>query len=581
MTAHPTLVVSGRLDAEAKATGATRYTGDMHIEGALHAALAHSTVPHARVLHVDVTEARAVEGVVEVFTAKDLDCGLSGRRVRDMPLLAGDKVRFAGERVAVVLATTRAAAEEAAALVWVDHEELPPILDPGRALDERSPLVHARAWEYDGAVVGPHDPGNLQSEIVEGSLADTDRALEGAAFSVERVYSTPAGHQGYLEPQAWLARPRPDGTVQLWGTAKAPYRLRDMVAQCLDVDPAIISVEPTVIGGDFGGKGGLGEAPLCVLLALMTQRPVRLVLRSGEDLVATDTRHPSQIRVRLGCDPEGRLVGLSLDALLDGGAYAASKPIPSANLHGIPETAAAYRLPAWYVRSRIAYTTTVPKGHMRTPGAPQGTFALESAIDELASVAGLDPATIRRRNLLGPGDPDVHGHVWAEARGAETLDAALDAPTTVAPPPHWLTGSGIAVYARPTNPPATTSMRLQRAGGGRLLAEVPIPETGTGSHTVVRNQLASALGVDPDLVDVRQASTGELPFDPGVGASRVTVGMAAAAARLASEWLGGPGTDPVTVATEPGAKLRCCRPARSWREWRSIPRPGSCGSSNW
>lgn len=559
MTLTPTRTGGSRIDARAKATGATCYSADLPLPGGLHAALVRSPLPHARITGIDSRAALALDGVVGVVTAADLTDELSGRRVRDMPLLARDKVRYSGEAVAAVLATARGVAEEAAALVEVDYEELPVVANPVAALSASAPRVHDAPWGYPGAVVAATGPANLQSEVVEGSLAGAEAALAGAAHAVTRTYRTPAGHQGYLEPQCWTAAPRPGGGVTIQGTAKAPYRLREQVARTLGLSIDAVEVEPVAIGGDFGGKGGVVDPTLCAALALWAARPVRLALRSGEDLSATDARHASVIEVRVGCDDTGHLLALVVDAVLDGGAYAAVKPIPSVNLHGLAEAALGYRLPTWAVRSRIAYTNRVPKGHMRAPGAPQAVFAIESAVDELARRAGIEPLDLRRRNLLGDGDRDAYGHVWAEARGTTTLDAAIAVEPTTAAPAGWRTGTGIAVYARPTPAPATTSLRLLPGGDGGLVVEVPFPETGTGSHTLVREELAAALDLDPERIRVWQVSTTALPYDPGVGASRVTVGLTNAVHQLADAWRAGPRDEPVTVVTDPGAD----RPALS------------------
>jgi putative selenate reductase molybdopterin-binding subunit len=543
-----------RIDARAKATGALRYSADLPAEGALHAAPVRSPHPHAEIVAIDAAAARVLDGVTAVVTAADLTASLSGRRVRDMPLLARGRVRFSGEIVAVVLATTRSRAEEAAALVEVDYRALAVVVDPVAALSPGAPLVHDEAWRYAGAVVGPDGPPNMQSELVEGSVEAARRVLADAAHTVTRTYRTPAGHQGYLEPQCWTAVPAAGGGVVLQGTAKAPYRLREQVAATLGLEPETVEVEPVAVGGDFGGKGGVVDATLCAALAIWAGRPVRLALRSGDDLAATDARHSSVIEVTVGCDGGGRMLALIVDAVLDGGAYAAVKPIPSVNLHGLAEAALGYRLEAYAVRSRIAYTNRVPKGHMRAPGAPQAVFAVESAIDELGRHAGIAPAELRRRAVLGDGDTDAYGHRWPEARGREVLDAALDAPPRVAAPEGWARGAGVALYARPTAGPATTSLRLRPLGDGAFEVEVPFPETGTGSHTLVREQLAAALGTEPGQVRVRQVPTSALPYDPGVGASRVTVGLTHGVAALASAWRDGPGDSPVEVVTEPGGE---------------------------
>jgi putative selenate reductase molybdopterin-binding subunit len=566
-----------RPDARDKATGTTKYSADMPVPaGTLEAVLVRSPLPHAEITGIATAAALAVSGVAAVITAADLPDGLAGRRVRDMPLLARTEARFAGEPVAAVLAQSRQAATAAAALVDVDYRELPSVTDPAAALGAGSPLVHDEPWKYPGAVITEADGPNLQSVVSGGEPAAVARALAGAATVVSATYRTPAGHQGYLEPQAWVAFPSGNGTTRLWGTTKSPYRLRDQIAACLGLAPEAIQVDPAPLGGDFGGKGGVCDASLCVALALLAGRPVRLALRSEECVSATDARHPAVIRVTVGCDAEGRLAGLDFDAVFDGGAYAAAKPTPPVNLHGAADCALAYRLPCYALRSRIAYTNTVPKGHMRSPGAPQSVFAVESALDELAAAAGISPLELRRRNLLEAGEPDAYGHVWAEARGHETLAAAIAAapaagtarnPGTSPPGTDGLAhGTGVAVYARPTPSPSPTSLCLTPLPGGRLEVGVPVPETGTGSHAVIRRQLAARLGIDPSRVVVRQLPTTALPGDPGVGASRVTVGLSRAAGHLAEEWLASARTGPVMVtlpaATEPPALSFCVQVAR-------------------
>jgi CO/xanthine dehydrogenase Mo-binding subunit len=567
-----------RPDARDKATGTTKYSADMPVPaGTLEAVLVRSPLPHAEITGIATAAALAVHGVAAVVTAADLADGLAGRRVRDMPLLARTVARFAGEPVAAVLARSREAATAAAALVDVDYRELPSVTDPVAALGAGSPLVHDAPWEYLGAVITEADGPNLQSVVTGGEPAAVARALAAAATVVSATYRTPAGHQGYLEPQAWVAFPPENGTTRLWGTTKSPYRLRDQIAACLGLAPEAIQVDPAPLGGDFGGKGGVCDASMCVALARLAGRPVRLVLRSEECVSATDARHPAVIRVTVGCDAEGRLAGLDFDAVFDGGAYAAAKPTPPVNLHGAADCALGYRLPCYTLRSRIAYTNTVPKGHMRSPGAPQAVFAVESALDELAAAAGISPLELRRRNLLEAGEPDAYGHVWAEARGHATLAAAIAAaapaagtapdPGTSPPEADGLAhGTGVAVYARPTPSPSPTSLGLTPLPGGRLEVGVPVPETGTGSHAVIQRQLAAGLGIDPSRVVVRQVPTTALPGDPGVGASRVTVGLSRAAGRLAEEWLASAQDGPVIVtlpaATEPPALSFCVQVAR-------------------
>jgi CO/xanthine dehydrogenase Mo-binding subunit len=543
----------GRDDAWAKASGATRYLGDISLPGMLHVALVRSLVPHARIDRIDTKHAAVADGVAGVFTAADVSPATYGRSVRDIPILARDKVRFTGERVAAVVAGSRRAAEAAAALVEVTYDDRPAALSAEQAISPGAPLVHDEPWTYPRPTVTEADGPNVQSRVEHGSRQDADAALAGSGHVIDQTYTTPSVHQGYLEPQACIAAVE-DGRVRIWATNKSPYRLRTQLAECLDLDPASIEVEPVPLGGDFGGKGSPMDIPLCVELARLVGRPVKLVLRYAEDLTATNPRHPARIRVQAGCDATGRLTAITVRALLNGGAYAGFKPLANASLHGIDDCTLAYDVPVLFTEAVIAYTNTVPRGHMRSPGSPQAAFALESALDELAAAAGLDPAALRRRNLVPAGVPSVTGKVWAEARGPQTLDAAL-APARLGPaavPPGWRPGTGLAVYAREAPDQGATSIRLVPAGGGRIRAEVPIPETGTGSHTVVRNRLAAELSISPEDIEVVHVATGELPGDLGVGASRVTVGMAGALSLAAQAWRDRTGDEPVVVRAGPG-----------------------------
>ncbi len=538
--------VVSRVDAADKIGGRTVYAADVTLPGLLHAAVVRSPLPHARILSIRTDEAAASPGVRGVFTGADLPPAVFGRRVRDVPLLARERVRFAGEAVAAVVAETRDDAERAAARVHVEYGPLPFVTDPEDALRPGAPTVHDAPWEFPGAVVSSGDPPNLQSRVVEehGEAAPQQGA---GVVTVDRTFETPAGHQGYLEPQACLARVGADGGVEVWAANKSPYRLRAQLAAGFGLPEARITVHPLPVGGDFGGKGGPMHVPLCVELARRTGRPVRLALRYGEDLAATNPRHAARIRVRAGAGRDGRLVTLDVHAVFNGGAYAGCKPIPTVNLHGVDDAGSSYRIPHIRIESLIAYTHTVPRGHMRSPGSPQVVFAVESALDELARTLAIDPIEFRRRNLLRDGEPAPLGGQWEEVRGIETLDAALRALRPAEVRPGERRGVGIAVYNRPTRP-GNTSLSLEVAGDA-VTVRIPTPETGTGSHTVVRDAVARALDVTRERVRVEHVSTAALPQDDGAGGSRVTASVSEAI-RLAVERLraqGGRGSVTVVV----------------------------------
>ncbi len=541
---HPSDV---RVDAVRKIVGAEEYAGDVSLEGMVHACIVRSSERHARIEAVDTSAALTIDGVLRVVTAGDLDCALYGRIVRDIPVLAVDKVRYLGEPVAAVVATTRRLAELGAAAVVVEYGPLPAVVTADAALEPDAPLVHEAPWEYARAVVSPDDPPNLQSRAARGTRQEAEAALAGAAHVVDETYVTPAGHQGYLEPQCCVARWNAEaGSLELWIPNKTPYRLVEQLAACLGRPAASIELHPVAIGGDFGGKGSPMAGPLCAELSRLVGRPVRLALRYAEDLAATNPRHPTSIRVRMGCDTGGRLVGLVVDAQVDGGAYAGYKPMPEVSLRGIGHAASSYRVDAAYVESRIAYTNTVPKGHARAPGSPQITFAVESALDELALRSGLSPWEIRRRNVLRTGETGHEGVRYAEHRAAEVLERAERSIRPATAPAGTRHGLGIALYDRPTGL-GYTSLRLTARADGDLDVGVAVPDTGTGSHTVVREVLAGALALDPACLHVRHLPTGALPGDQGVGGSRVTATLSSAALLAAERWQARGGEDSIVV----------------------------------
>lgn len=518
-----------RIEGLAKASGSQIYTGDVRPAGLLHGAVVRSPFPHARIVEIDTAAARALPGVAVVLTAADIAPGaLAGRQVRDIPVLARERVRYVGEPVAAVAADSRARAEEAVRLIRVEYEQLPAVFDAEAALEAGAPVVHDAPWEYPGAAVHQGDPKNLQSRAVWSGGGDVEVALAASAHRIELTLETPFAHQGYIEPQSCVVAPEADGTLRVWAANKSPYKLRSQLATCLGLDEARIRVEPIALGGDFGGKGSPMDVPLCTALALAGGRPVRMVRRYAEDLMATNPRHAARMRVRIGCDAEGRLTAVDLRCVFNGGAYGGFKPMGNVNLHGPHGTASSYRVPAIRIESLIAYTHTVPGGHRRSPGAPQVTFAVESAIDDLARQIGIDPFEFRRRNLLRTGDANPLGEHWLEARGVETLDAAVAALRPLPVPAGRRRGVGMAIYDRPT-PVGRTSLALRAEADGGVTVFVPIPETGTGAHTVVRAVVAHGLGIEPERVRLTHSSTSDLPHDEGVGGSRVTATMSVAA----------------------------------------------------
>jgi CO/xanthine dehydrogenase Mo-binding subunit len=533
---------AGRADAWDKVTGRAVYAGDVRLPGMLYAALVRSPHPHARILRVVTDAAWSVPGVCAVLTGADVPYGTYGRRVRDMPVLAREVVRFAGERVAAVAAHTLQAAREAARRVEVHYEPLPAVLSPEEALRPDAPRVHEAPWRYPGAVVGPEDPPNLQSRRVWQHGEDVDAVLSRCPYVFDETYTIPAAHQGYLEPHACVAWWKPDGSVEVWASNKSPHRLRAQLAACLGVPADRIRVLPVYVGGDFGGKGSPMDVPVCVALSQATGRPVKLVLDYEEDLTAANPRHSAVVRVRLGVDRDGRMQALDVRARVDGGAYAAFKPVEHVNLNGFAEAGNTYRIGAVRIESLIAYTNTVPRGHMRSPGSLEANFAVESTVDMAARALGLDPLEFRLRNVLRTGDRGTLGEPWVEVRGEEVARAALAAlregeALREGPAPdggRWARGVGFAFYCRAAHG-GETEVELRPQPDGSVVVRVPFPDQGGGQHTVVRNVVLRELALPAEAVWVQQADTGELATDSGVGGSRVSLTASAAVAQVCAQ----------------------------------------------
>jgi len=511
-----------RVDGELKVSGQLIYADDLALPGLLHIAVVRSPYPHARIVAIETEAAEKTRGVHLVLTGADVAGIRFGRAIRDVPLLAVEKVRFAGEMVAAVAAESHEIAEAAAALVDVQYKPLSAVFDAVEALKPEAPAVHDAPWSYAGAARGPEEPVNLIGRAISASGDDIEAAFAASHRVFEHTFRTQAQHHGYLEPHSCTVSVEPNGAVNIWSCNKSPYRLREQLSAAFGIAVEHFTLHTPAIGGDFGGKGSPMDIPLCLELSRRSGRPVRMTMRYAEELMAAAPRHASVTRVRVGVSRGGRLRAMDVHAVFNGGAYGAFRP--SANFGA--RAASSYNIPAIRVVAERVYTNQVPGGNARAPGAPQFTFAVESMLDLVARAMGIDPVTFRRNNLLCHGEASPFGERWPEVRAAETLDLAEAAYRPVFPkalPPTIRCGHGLAIYDRATHAAQRTSMRLQLLADGRIEAQVPVMETGTGSHTVIRGVVAQGLGIPLDQVAIRYVGTAHLPYDSGVGGSRVTI----------------------------------------------------------
>jgi CO/xanthine dehydrogenase Mo-binding subunit len=472
-------------------------------------------------------------GVHAVLTGEDVRGIRYGRRLLDRPLLAWDRVRFVGDRLAAVAADTIEQAEAALAEIELDLEELPALLDPSAALDPDAPVLHedAAGYVFLGGERLPVAHPNIQGGLdVRRGADDIEAIFAGAAHVFEHTYRTPRQHHGYIEPHAALVWIGDDDVVHVITTNKTPFSLRDQLVAAFGLAPDKVDVDASFIGGDFGGKGYSIDEFGCYALARVTGRPVKAVTRYAEELGAMNVRHAAQMRLRTAVDAGGRLLAHEADIRLDGGAYAAAKPLPHLSLSGATATLVPYVVPDVRIASTTVYTNSAPGGHMRTPGEVQALFAGESHIDTIARALGQDPLAFRLRNAVGPGQTGATGANFREARAHEvlrTIEREMAWHEPLAPG----RGRGMAMGARHVGG-GVLPLRLLIHQSGRLEILTGLPDQGAGGWTVMRRVLAATASVDEARIDVTRLTTTETPRDPGVGGSRITHLASRAAADL-------------------------------------------------
>ena len=510
----------GRVEGPAKVTGEARYTADILLPGMIWGKVLRSPLPHAKIVAIDTREAEQMPGILAVLTAKDLPDLLTGRLVYDMPVLAIDRVRFIGEKVAVVAAEDPDMAEDALASIDVEYEEMPAVFDAHEAMNPEAPLLHPDYRSY------AHAPEKFFSDIpnvhshVTWELGDIDKGFALAKQVFEHTFNTPAVHQGYIEPHASVVAIDPDGRVNVWLSNKMPVRARELLADVIELPEERIVVHLAQIGADFGGKGSLMDAPLCYHLAKRTGRPVKMVMTYTEELMAGNPRHPTSIFLRTGVTEEGQIVARQAKVVFNSGAYAAFKPVPFVNIPGAKDAAGVYGTPHIRIDAYSVYANCVPSGHFRAPGDLQVNFAVESSMDMIAEDLGLDRLEFRKQNLLKDGDWVPGGPQLEEVRVAETLAAAVKASSWNQPKSQPNRGLGLAVSHRLIGTgEANTQLTLKEDGTIQVLT--PVPEVGTGAHTILQQIVAETLFLPLDQVRVETASE-IFKTDSGSGASRVT-----------------------------------------------------------
>src|SRR5690349_23225572 len=379
-----------RVDARAKVTGQTHFADDIFLPRMAHCKLLRSPHPHARIRKIDVSRALAHPGVYLVLTGKDLPIQYGILPVsQDEQGLCVDHVRHVGDPVAAVVAREELTAFEALDLIDVDYEILPTIADPEEALATPEPRIH----EY-GEEGNIHKQVALEFGNVEQGFAEADEIFEDTFFYQGNTHLP-------IEQHASVAIKDPDGKLTIWSSTQTPHYLHRALAKALALPPAHIRVIATPNGGGFGGKSDPFNHEIVVArAALLLDRPVKICLNREEVFYCHRGRHPVLMRLRTGVSNDGRITGLDLQTLLDGGAYG-SYGVASTFYTGALQTVT-YDIPRYRFRGCRVFTNKPPCGPKRGHGTPQSRFGQEVQLDKIAEFLKKDPADLRLRILAPP-----------------------------------------------------------------------------------------------------------------------------------------------------------------------------------
>jgi aerobic carbon-monoxide dehydrogenase large subunit len=536
-------------------TGRGRYVADLALSGMLHVAFLRSPHPHARIVGIDATRARAMPGVAGAVTGAELGANIrpvtaasrmSSYVATEMPALATDKVRYCGEPVVAVAAENRYAAEDAVDRIAVEYEPMPAVTDPRTAMAESSPLLHEAAAR-NVIVSRQFTQGDVNAALAEAAVvvADRFRCHRHAAVAIEN--------------RACVAHWDPgDESLTLWSSTQIPGMIRDKLAELMGLAAHQVRVVAPDVGGGFGMKSALYPEEVAVAaLARRLGRPVKWIGDRREDLLTSTQAWDEEVDAELGVDADGRIRGLRASVLADIGAYSMYPWTASIEVIQVASfLPGPYRVPHYRGEARGVATNKAPMGPYRGVGRPVSTFVMEALLDRAARRLGLDPVDIRRVNLLAPSDLPYRcpsGIVWDTGSFAESLERACEVADYTAlrarqrdQSGRRRTGIGIASYveltgvgsAIPASPGADiatgtegATVRVDQAG--TVTAAFGVACHGQGHETTLAQVVAHELGVKMSDVRVVHGDTAAGPIGSGTYASRSAV-IGGGAAILAS-----------------------------------------------
>ncbi|MGQ9601833.1 MAG: molybdopterin-dependent oxidoreductase [Candidatus Bipolaricaulia bacterium] len=536
-----------RVDGLPLVTGKPMFTDDFTLPGMLYAKILWSPHAHARIKRIDKSKAEALPGVHAVLTYKDVPRVAYTRAGQDYPepspydyFILDKKVRYVGDRVAAVAAESLELAEKALKLIEVEYEPLPAVFSPEEALKEGAPIIHD-----EPEAKGIYDPKRNICAHVDVQVGDVEKGFKEADLILENEYRTHRVQHAQLEPHVTITYLDEQDRLVVRTSTQVPFHIRRQLAQALGLPVRKIRVIKPRIGGGFGGKQEMVLEDICAALTLATRRPVRLELSREEDFQSARTRHPMRIRLKTGVKRDGTLIANEMEALVDAGAYGSHSPTVPSNTgnKNLPR----YRCPNIRYAFTSVYTNLPISGAMRGYGTPQGAFALESQIDELAHALGMDPLEFRLKNIIREGDIDRLSPLVYEIKSEAANDWVIQGNGLErcilkgAELIHWKErrrefeewnrgsqplkkglgmaclsqGSGVAGIDK-----ASATIKLNEDGSFNLL--IGAADIGTGADTVLAQIAAEALGVGVEEIIVYAGDTDFCPFDSGAYASSTT-----------------------------------------------------------
>ncbi|MDX6540635.1 MAG: hypothetical protein QOI71_2245 [Gaiellales bacterium] len=506
-----------RADGPDKVTGSGRYTADLNLTGMLHAKFKFAGVPHGRITRLDTSKAEALPGVFAVATHADVPDVLYGDFVQDRYLFCKEYVRYEGDVVAAVAATTPEIAERAVELIEVDYEELPVVNDLEQALAEGTQLVHAD-WASYGDTDGMARDGNdaSHSTIVKG---DIEQGMRDADVIIKSRFVADGSHAAPIEPRAVVAQWSGDH-VTIWTTTQVPFSARSGVMDTLQLPASKVRIIVPLLGGGFGGKCGFHYEAHVAVLARMAARPVRLVFSRHEEFIAPDRRREGMvIELESGVKRDGTITGRRGFLIIDNGAYTADSAFFSqlAAMH----VSGPYKTGSLHIDAHCVYTNHQPSGSVRAPTAPQACWALEQHTDELANAIGMDPVAFRKLNCIDTGDEGPTRQKYLPIGLQECISTATEMAAYGQELPED-EAIGVAVGWWPTfGVPSGAYVKLNADGSGVIVTGAQ--ECGTGSVMTLPMLAADELGMQPEDFTLVYQDTDAGPWDMGATGSQTLV----------------------------------------------------------